>query len=84
MDRVKRSVEYPPLSPDLTPLYFYLRGDLNNTVCTRKPRTLQDLKYKNEIASVAIPPATLQEVCHSTACHYQQCNGAGDEHFEHL
>jgi hypothetical protein len=68
MDMAKRSVEYPPPSPDLKPLDFYLWGDLKNTVCIRKPRTLQDLKHKTEIASTAIPPAALQEVCHSVAC----------------
>jgi hypothetical protein len=50
-------------NPDLTPLDFYLWGDLQNTVCTRKPRTLQDMRHKTEIASAAIPPATLQVVC---------------------
>jgi hypothetical protein len=29
------SVEYPPQSPGLTPLDFYLWGDLKNTVYTR-------------------------------------------------
>jgi hypothetical protein len=47
IDMAKRNVEYPPGFPDLTPLDFYLWGDLKNTVCTRKPRTLQDLKTKN-------------------------------------
>jgi hypothetical protein len=28
-------VEYPPRSPDLTPLEFYLWHDLKNIVCTR-------------------------------------------------
>jgi hypothetical protein len=32
-------------------------------VCTRKPRTLQDLRLRIETASVAVPPAILQEVC---------------------
>jgi hypothetical protein len=59
MDRAKRSVEYPPCSPDLTPLDFQLWGDLINTVCTRKPRPLQDLKHKTENASADIPLAIL-------------------------
>jgi hypothetical protein len=84
MDRVKSSVEYPHQSPDLTPLDFYLYSNLKNTVCIRKPRTLLDLRHKSEIASVANLPATLQEVCHSTAHYHHQCIGADGGHFEHL
>jgi hypothetical protein len=84
MHRVKRNVEYSPWSPDLTPLDFYLWGDLKNTVCTRKPRRLQELRQKTEIASAAIPPASLWEVYLSVAGCYQQCIGAAGGHFEHL
>jgi hypothetical protein len=52
-------VVYPPQSADLTPLDFYLWGDLKNTVCAKKPRELEDLKNKIEIISVAITPAKL-------------------------
>jgi hypothetical protein len=43
---------------------------------------VQDLRHKIEIASVAVPPATLQEVFHSVACYYQQCIGTGGGQFE--
>jgi hypothetical protein len=59
MYRAKRNVEYSAQSPGLTPLDVYLLGDLKNTMCTRKPKMLQDLRHKVEIASVVIPPATL-------------------------
>jgi hypothetical protein len=59
VERAKRSMEYPTCSPDLTPLPFYLWGNFKNIVCTRKPRTLQDLRHKIVIASLVIPPATL-------------------------
>jgi hypothetical protein len=83
MHKAKRSVEYPPQSPDWTPLDFYLLDDLKNTVCIIKPKMLQDPRHKIEIASVAIPPATLWEVWHSVAHYYQLCTGAGGGHFEH-
>jgi hypothetical protein len=76
MDKAKRSMQYPPQSPDLTPLDFYLWGNLKNTVCTRKPGTLQDLGHTIEIASIAIPPATLQEVYDFVTHYYQQSIGA--------
>jgi hypothetical protein len=58
MDRAKKSVEYTPRSHDLTSLNFYLWGDLENTGCTKKPRTLQGLRHKIEIASIAVPATT--------------------------
>jgi hypothetical protein len=67
VDRVKRSAEYPLQSPDLTSLDFYLCGDPKNNMCTKKPRSLQDLRHKIEIASVAIPPAMKQQV---NNCHF--------------
>jgi hypothetical protein len=33
----------------------------------RKPRTLQFLRHKIEIACIAVPPATVEEVYHSVA-----------------
>jgi hypothetical protein len=81
---VKRRVEYPPQSPDITPLNCYVWDNIKSIVCSKKQRRLQDLRYKIEIMSVAVLLATLQEVCHYVACCYQQCIGAADRHFEHL
>jgi hypothetical protein len=75
MDRAKSSVEYPSRSPDLTTLDFYVCDGLKNTVCIGKPRTLQDLRHKIEIVSVAISPATLQE--YATPLHVIINNALG-------
>jgi hypothetical protein len=32
----------------------------------------------------AIPPATILKVYHSVVQRFQQCNGDGSEHFQHL
>ena len=42
-------IEWPPRSPDLTPLDFFLWGYLKSIVYGRKPETMTDLK--NEITS---------------------------------
>ncbi|XP_022170059.1 uncharacterized protein LOC111033573 [Myzus persicae] len=39
-------VEWPPRSPDLTPLDFFLWGHLKNVVYTDPPINIQDLKNK--------------------------------------
>jgi hypothetical protein len=78
------SVEYPPRSPALIPLDYFLWGALYNAVYTSKPRTLQDLRCETETACDAVPLATIQNVCQSVALCCQQCLAAGGGHFEHL
>jgi hypothetical protein len=78
-------VEYPPRSPDLTPLDFFLWGAPNNAVYTSTPLTLQDLRRETEIACAVVPLATIQNVCQCVAHHRQQCiGGGGGGHFENL
>jgi hypothetical protein len=42
------------------------------------------MRHNIEIASVAIPPAILREVCHTVAHYCQQCIGAGSEHISEI
>ena len=44
------ATEFPPRSPDLTPLDFYLRGTVNNTVYATKPQTMEELRDQIEHA----------------------------------
>jgi hypothetical protein len=53
------NVEYPPRSPNLTTLDFFLWVTLKNVVYTSKPRTVQDLRREIEIACAAVPLATI-------------------------
>jgi hypothetical protein len=50
----------------------------------KEPRTARDLKHEIKIACAAVPPETIQEICHSLQRRFQQCIGAGGVHFEHL
>jgi hypothetical protein len=78
------NVEYPPRSPDLTPLLdFSLCGSLKNAVYTSTPRTLQDLWREIEIVCAAVLLATIQNVYQSVA-RRQQCIVGGGGRFEHL
>jgi hypothetical protein len=49
-------VKYPPQSPNLIPLDFYLWGTLTKSVYSTKPRKLKNLKHEVEIACSAFPP----------------------------
>jgi hypothetical protein len=78
------NVEYPPRSPNLTPLDFFLWGTIKNAVYTSKPRTPQDLRREIEIACAAVPLATIQNVCQPAARRRQQIIAAGGGHSEYL
>jgi hypothetical protein len=69
IDRAKRKCSVSTPISRLNTLHFYLWGDLKNTVYDRKPSRLQDLRHEIAIACAAIPPAIIQEVCHSVTCH---------------
>jgi len=76
--------EFPPLSPDLEPLAFYLWGTLKGVVYRRKPTTSRDLRAEIRAACAAIPIITLTEVAHSTTRHCNRCLAANGNHFEHV
>lgn len=49
------AVEWPPRSPDLSPLDYFLWGHLKSCVYTNRPRTIETLKENitNEIAKIS-------------------------------
>uniref|UniRef100_A0A669B5E7 DUF4817 domain-containing protein n=1 Tax=Oreochromis niloticus TaxID=8128 RepID=A0A669B5E7_ORENI len=59
----RRPVEWPPRSPDLTPLDFYLWGHLKAIVYGVKIRDVQHLKLWILDACAGISPAVLLSVC---------------------
>ena len=78
------AVEFPPRSPDLTPLDFYLWGPLKDDVYQRKPVTLDDLRENIAMSCAAITLDTLQNVVHAAVRRLRQCLDADGGHFEHL
>ena len=75
---------YPPRSPDLTPLDFYLWGTLKNTVYVTKPQTLEELRDHIERAFNDNPLTIIQTVCRSLRRHCWECTVAEAGHFEHV
>jgi hypothetical protein len=73
----EESAEYPPLSPHLTSLDFYLWGSLKDLVRRRKPPTL-------ETSSAAIPVDTLATLARALVRRAQKCLQANGGHFECL
>jgi len=76
--------EFPPRSPDLTLLDFYLWVTLKDVVYHKKPATLGDLRAEIRAACAAFPMNTLTEVAQSTARRCNRCLAANGNPFEHL
>lgn len=78
------TIEWPPRSPDLTPLDYYLWGYLKSKVYFNRPNTIDELKdrIRNEIR--AIQPDTLGKVLQEFQWRMGYCQEAIGGHFEHL
>ena len=76
--------EFPPRSPELTPLGPYLWGTLENTVYITKPQTLEELRGQIEHAINDIPLATVQTVCRSVRRRCWEFTAAEGGRFEYV
>ncbi|GBN63326.1 hypothetical protein AVEN_258090-1 [Araneus ventricosus] len=75
--------EWPPRSPDLAPMDFFLWGYLQQQVYTTPPPTLQDLQRRITHACANVTPAMLHRVQREVQAKVQMCIVADGEKFEH-
>ncbi|GBM39118.1 hypothetical protein AVEN_162637-1 [Araneus ventricosus] len=75
--------EWPPLSPDLTPMDFFLWGYLKAQVYTTPPPTMQDLRRRITDACANVTPAMLHRVQCDVQASIQMYIVADGEKFEH-
>ncbi|GBL80916.1 hypothetical protein AVEN_26325-1 [Araneus ventricosus] len=75
--------EWPPHSPDLTPMDFFLWGYLKQQVYATPPPTLQDLQRRITNACASVTPAILHRVQRQVQARVQMCIVADGEKFEH-
>ena len=77
-------VEWPPRSPDLTPLDYFLWGYLKSVVYKNRPRSLEELRHAIITECQNINPATLRNVKNSFAKRIRACLNQNGSQFEHL
>jgi hypothetical protein len=77
-------VEWPPRSPDLTPLDYFLWGHLKSVVYQTRPTTIDELKEKITLECSKITPDMLQNVLISLSARAAKCIEVGGNQFEHL
>ncbi|GBM03913.1 hypothetical protein AVEN_185408-1 [Araneus ventricosus] len=75
-------VKWPPRSPDLTPLDFFLSGHIKGQVYATPPPTLQDFRRRITDTCASVTPVMLHNAQREILSRVQICIVANGEHFE--
>ena len=78
------TVPWPPRSPDLSPLDFFLWGQLKASVFAQPVCTLRQLRSRVTNALRNLPPATLQKTIENVAIRARRCLRQRGGHMETL
>lgn len=76
--------EWPPRSPDLTPLDFYLWGKIKSKVYQSQVHSKEELQRRVENAMANISPAEIKKATTAVLTRVKKCMNAEGRHFEHL
>lgn len=76
--------EWPPRSPDLTPLDFFLWGYLKSKVYVVRPQNLEELKNRISDEMRRITPEVIRNVQEECVHRFAYCQEADGWQFEHL
>lgn len=77
-------VEWPPRSPDLTPLDFFLWGHLKSVVYQSRVRTIQELQDRIRAVCSTVTQQMLENVSRSWCRRINMCVEVLGHHFEQL
>lgn len=78
------TVLWPPRSPDLNPLDFFLWGHLKNYVYFEPLNTIEELEARVHEAVATVTPEMLTDVQRNMARRARVCIQNDGGHFEHL
>lgn len=77
-------IEWPPRSPDLSPLDYFLWGHLKSKIYATQPGNLEMLRQRIITECRQITPEILQNVRQRFENNLYSCMAVNGEHFEHL
>lgn len=77
-------VRWPPRSPDLTPMDYFIWGYLKNFVYSTPITTREDMELRLRRGVDSITPQQLTRVFENNRRRVQKCLDMGGQHFEHL
>lgn len=78
------AIEWPPRSPDLSPLDFFLWGHIKSVVYKTPPATLEELRRRITTVCREVTPQMLLNVRQRFEDNLYHCMNVGGQHFEHL
>lgn len=78
------TLKWPPRSPDLTPLDFFLWSFIKNKVYATPPTSLADLKQKIINAFTTVTVDMLENVQQTVMKRIEKCITVNGDHFEQL
>ncbi|KZC08948.1 hypothetical protein WN55_11411 [Dufourea novaeangliae] len=78
------SVSWPPRSPDIIPLDFFLWAALKNAVYQEVPSTPENMKQRIIAACAIISSEKIRRVRDAAIRRLQLCIDTNGHHFEHL
>lgn len=78
------TIEWPPRSPDLTPLDYFLWGYLKSKVYTTKPLNLDELRARIIHEMEVIPRDIYRNATQAFYTRLAHCQTVEGHHFEHL
>lgn len=77
-------IPWPPRSPDLTPMDFFLWGYLKSKVYETSPATISALKENIAREVHDIPASLLQRVARNTEARFQECVRRDGQHLDDI
>nr|XP_018913457.1 PREDICTED: uncharacterized protein LOC109041542 [Bemisia tabaci] len=77
------AIEWPPRSPDLTPLDYFLWGHLKSKVYETAPQSIQELKQRIVDECAKITPEMLRDVRSAFQDRLLHCQAKNGGQFEH-
>ncbi len=80
-DRLVSVGLWPPRSPDLTPLDFFLWGHLKNKIFATPPASIEELKWRIALEIQNITQKTLRKVFQNMMRYTVTCKNLDGVHF---
>jgi hypothetical protein len=75
--------QWPPCSPDLTPLNFYFWGFVKQIIYRVRIHNIQHLKQRIRKAAASVTPDVLVRVWQEMEYHLDVCRATNGAHIEH-
>ncbi|CAH1956259.1 unnamed protein product [Acanthoscelides obtectus] len=78
------AIEWPPRSPDLSPLDFFMWGHLKSKIYATQPTSLEGLRQRIVNECLQITPQILQNIWQRFEQNLYYCMESHGGHFQHL